>query len=109
MRNGNVPTMPQAGTYSGTLHYLKTAAALEGVVDDGAKVVAKMKQIPKDDPLFGKGTIRADGRAIHSVYLFQAKTPAESKSRWDLYKPIGTLAGEDGWRPLAEGGCSLVK
>jgi branched-chain amino acid transport system substrate-binding protein len=109
MRNGNVPTMPQAGTYSGTLHYLKTAAALEGDVADGAKVVAKMKQIPKDDPLFGKGIIRADGRAIHSVYLFQAKTPAESKSRWDLYKPIGTLAGEDGWRPLAEGGCSLVK
>ncbi|MGE0752989.1 MAG: ABC transporter substrate-binding protein [Variibacter sp.] len=109
MRNGNVPTMPQAGTYSGTLHYLKTAAALEGVVNDGAKVVAKMKQIPKDDPLFGKGIIRADGRAIHSVYLFQAKTPAESKGRWDLYKPIGALTGEDGWRPLAEGGCALVK
>ena len=85
MKNGQAPTMPQAGTYSGTLHFLKTAAALDGDLADGAKVVAKMRAVPKDDPLFGKGEIRIDGRAIHPVYLFQAKTPAESKGPWDLY------------------------
>lgn len=107
MSNGNVPTMPQAGTYSGTLHYLKTAAALQGDVRDGRRVVEKMKQLPKEDQLFGKGEIRADGRAIHSVYLFEAKKPAESHSRWDLYKLVGTLPGDQGWRPLKDGGCPL--
>ncbi|HZP76086.1 MAG TPA: ABC transporter substrate-binding protein [Pseudolabrys sp.] len=109
MKNGAVPTMPQAGTYAGTLHYLKAAAALNGDVADGAKVVAKMKEIPKDDPLFGKGRIRVDGRAIHPVYLFQVKSPAESKGPWDLYKLVATVPGDEGFRPLAEGGCPLVK
>ena len=109
MKNGQVPTMPQAGTYSGTLHFLKTAAALDGDLADGAKVVAKMRAVPKDDPLFGKGEIRIDGRAIHPVYLFQAKTPAESKGPWDLYKLVQTIPGEEGFRPLNEGGCPLVK
>ena len=108
MRNGAVPTMPQAGTYAGTLHYLKAAAALNGEVSDGRKVVAKMKEIPKDDPLFGKGEIRADGRGIHAVHLFQAKTPAESKGPWDLYKLVETIPGEQGFRPLGEGGCPLA-
>ncbi len=78
-----VPTMPQAGTYAGTLHYLKAVEALEGDTQDGSKVVAKMKELSKDDPLFGKGEVRADGRAIHPVYLFQAKAPADSKGPWD--------------------------
>jgi branched-chain amino acid transport system substrate-binding protein len=107
--NGAVPTMPQAGTYAGTLHFLKAAVALDGNVSDGAKVVSKMKQVPKDDPLFGKGEIRADGRAIHNVYLFQVKTPAESKGPWDLYKLVQTVPGNEGFRPLNEGGCPLVK
>ena len=68
--------MPQAGTYSGTLHLLKAAEALDGATSDGRKLIEKMKSIPKDDPLFGKGEVRADGRAIHSVYLFEAKAPA---------------------------------
>jgi branched-chain amino acid transport system substrate-binding protein len=109
MKNGYVPTMPQAGTYSGTLHYLKTAEVLAGDVGDGARVIAKMKQVPKEDPLFGKGEIRPDGRATHSVYLFQVKAPAESKSRWDLYKLLETLPGDQGWRPVSEGGCPLVR
>ncbi len=108
MKSGAVPTMPQAGTYAGTLHYLKAAAALDDNVSDGATVVAKMKQIPKNDPLFGKGEIRADGRAIHPVYLFQAKTPAESRSAWDLYTLVATTPGDQAFRPLNEGGCPLV-
>jgi len=106
--NGVVPTMPQAGTYAGTLHYLKAAVAFDGNLGDGAAVVAKMKQIPTDDPLFGKGEIRVDGRAIHPVYLFQVKTPAESKSAWDLYKLVATTPGDEAFRPLNEGGCPLV-
>jgi branched-chain amino acid transport system substrate-binding protein len=109
MRNAAVPTMPQAGTYAGTLHYLKAVEALEGDVQDGSKVVAKMKELSKDDPLFGKGEVRADGRAIHPVYLFQAKAPADSKGPWDLYKLVETVPGEQGFRPMSEGGCPLVK
>ncbi|MGI8526289.1 MAG: ABC transporter substrate-binding protein [Pseudolabrys sp.] len=108
MKDGAVPSMPQAGTYAGTLHYLKAAEALNGEVSDGKAVVAKMKTIPKDDPLFGKGEIRADGRAIHPVYLFQVKTPQESKAPWDLYKLVSTTPGDQGFRPLHEGGCPLV-
>jgi branched-chain amino acid transport system substrate-binding protein len=109
MVNGAVPTMPQAGTYAATLHYLKAAEALNDDIGDGAKVVAKMKAIPTDDILFGKGEIRADGRALPPVYLFQVKTPAESKNSWDLYKLVQTIPGEQGFRPLSEGGCPLVK
>jgi branched-chain amino acid transport system substrate-binding protein len=109
MRNGAVPTMPQAGTYAGTLHYLKAAEALGGELSDGGKLVAKMKELPKDDPLFGKGQIRVDGRAIHPVHLFQVKTPAESKGEWDLYRLVETIPGDQGFRPLEEGGCSLLK
>jgi branched-chain amino acid transport system substrate-binding protein len=68
-----------------------------------------MKAIPTDDILFGKGEIRADGRALPPVYLFQVKTPAESKNSWDLYKLVQTIPGEQGFRPLSEGGCPLVK
>jgi branched-chain amino acid transport system substrate-binding protein len=109
MSNGAVPTMPQAGTYAGTLHLLKAIEALNGASSDGKVVVAKMKEIPKDDPLFGKGSIRPDGRAIHSVYTFEVKTPAESKSPWDIYKLLSTTPGEEGFRPMNEGGCPLVK
>lgn len=108
MKNRAIPSMPQAGTYSGTLHYLKAAAALDGEVADGARTVAKMREVPKDDPLFGKGEIRVDGRAIHPVYLFQAKAPSESKGTWDLYKVVQAIPGEEGFRPLKEGGCPLV-
>jgi branched-chain amino acid transport system substrate-binding protein len=100
--------MPQAGTYAGTLHLLKAIEALNGDTSDGKSVVAKMKAIPKDDALFGKGEIRADGRAIHPVYTFQVKAPAESRGPWDLYKVVSTTPGNEGFRPINEGGCPLV-
>ena len=109
MSNGAVPTMPQAGTYAGTLHLLKAIEALNGDTSDGKAVIAKMKAIPKNDQLFGKGEIRADGRAIHPVYTFQVKSPAESKGPWDLYKVVSTTPGNEGFRPINEGGCPLLK
>ena len=106
--NGRMPTANHAGVYAGILHYLKAAAALKDV-KDGAKTVAKMKEIPTDDPLFGKGVIRVDGRKIHDMYLFEVKKPAESKGPWDLYKTLATIPGNEVFRPLNEGGCPLVK
>src|SRR5450432_1622813 len=103
---GKYPTMVQAGVYAGVLHYLKAVAALKS--DDGAKVVAKMKEMPTDDPLFGKGTIRADGRKIHPAYLVEVKKPSESKGPYDYYKILATTPAEQAFRPLAEGGCELV-
>ncbi|GJD80452.1 ABC transporter substrate-binding protein [Methylobacterium gregans] len=107
--NGRKPTANHAGVYAGTIHYLKAVAALKNEAKDGAKAVAKMKEIPTDDPLFGKGTIRADGRKIHDMYLFEVKKPAESKDAWDLYKTLATIPGNEVFRPLGEGGCPLVK
>jgi branched-chain amino acid transport system substrate-binding protein len=101
------PTMVHAGVYASVRHYLKSIEALKS--DDGAKVVAHMKSQPTDDPLFGKGTIRADGRKIHPAYLVEVKKPAESKGPWDYYKIRTTIPAEQAFRPLAEGGCSLVK
>ena len=103
----NYPTMIHAGVYSAVLHYLKAVEALKS--DDGTKVIAQMKKTPTDDPLFGKGTIRADGRKIHSALLVEVKKPAESKGPWDLYKIRATIPAEQAFRPLAEGGCPLVK
>jgi branched-chain amino acid transport system substrate-binding protein len=101
------PTMIHAGVYAGTLHYLKAVEALKA--DDGAKVIAKMKELPTDDPLFGKGTIRADGRKIHPAYLVEVKKPAESKYPWDYYKIRATIPAEQAFRPLDQGDCPLVK
>jgi branched-chain amino acid transport system substrate-binding protein len=105
---GNMPTMSQAGTYSLTLHYLKAVHALKSDAD-GAKVIAKMKELPTEDALFGKGYVRQDGRKIHPMYLFEVKKPAESKGPWDYYKLRATIPAEKAFRPLAEGGCPLVK
>jgi branched-chain amino acid transport system substrate-binding protein len=101
------PTMVHAGVYASLLHYLKAVEALKS--DDGTKVVAKMKEMPTDDPLFGKGTIRIDGRKIHPAYLVEVKKPAESKYPWDYYKVRATIPADQAFRPLADGGCSLVK
>lgn len=107
---GNVmPSMVKAGDYSAVLHYLKTLAALGGNPRDGAKVVAKMKEMPTDDPVFGKGSIRADGRKIHPAYLFEVKKPEESKGPWDYYKLVATTPAEEAFRPLSESDCPLVK
>ena len=104
---GKMPTMVQAGVYSGMLHYLKAVDALQND-SDGAAVVAKMKELPTDDPLFGQGTIRQDGRKIHPAYLVEAKSPAESKYAWDYYKVLQTIPADKAFRPMSDGGCSLV-
>jgi branched-chain amino acid transport system substrate-binding protein len=104
---GAMPTMVQAGVYSATLHYLKAVEALKS--DDGPKVVAKMKEMPTDDPLFGKGVIRADGRKTHPMYLFEVKKPAESKGAWDYYKVRATIPADQAFRPIDQGECPLVK
>ena len=104
---GAMPTMGQAGVYSGVLHYLKAVEALKS--DEGAKVVAKMKELPTDDPVFGRGRVRQDGRKIHDMYLFEVKKPSESKGAWDYYKLRGTIPAEQAFRPEKDGNCPLVK
>ncbi len=106
-QHGAMPTMVQAGVYSAVLHYLKAVEALKS--DDGTKVIAKMKEMPTDDPLFGKGVVRADGRKIHPMYLFEVKKPAEAKGPWDYYKVRATIPAEQAFRPLDQGECPLVK
>ena len=91
------------------LHYLKAMEALGGNPHDGAKVVAKMKELPTDDPLFGKGPLRADGRRLIPAYLFEVKKPEESKGPWDYYKLIATISAEDAAKPLEASECPLVK
>jgi branched-chain amino acid transport system substrate-binding protein len=108
LHKGAMPTMGQAGVYAGVLHYLKAVEALKSDAD-GDKVVAKMKELPTDDPAFGKGRIRQDGRKIHDMYLFEVKKPAESKGQWDYYTLRGTIPAEQAFRPEKEGGCPLVK
>ncbi|ALA19996.1 MULTISPECIES: ABC transporter substrate-binding protein [Chelatococcus] len=104
---GKMPTMVQAGVYAGTLHYLKAVEALKD--KDSAKVMAKMKETPTEDPLFGKGEVRADGRKIHDMYLFEVKKPEESKGPWDFYKLVATIPAAEAFRPLDQGECPLVK
>ena len=106
-RGGAMPTMVQAGVYAGTLHYLKAVAATRS--RDAAANMAWMKANPTDDPLFGKGTIRPDGRRIGPVHLFEVKKPSESKGPWDYYKLVSTMPGEEAFRPLDQGGCPLVR
>ncbi len=106
-RPGKFPAMTVAGVYSATLHYLKAVAELKSATD-GKAVVAKMKEIPTDDPLFGKGYIRADGRKIHPAYLFEVKSPDESKYPGDDYKLRATIAAEDAFRPMKDDNCPMV-
>jgi len=101
------PTMVHAGVYAAVTHYLKAVEALKS--DDGTKVIAKMKEMPTDDPLFGKGTVRADGRKVHPAYLFEVKKPNESKGPWDYYNLRATIPTEQAFRPLDQGDCPLVK
>jgi branched-chain amino acid transport system substrate-binding protein len=109
VKNGAPPTMVQAGVYSGLLHYFKALEALGGNPHDGVKVVEKMKSIPTDDPLFGKGEIEPNGRTIHSAYLFEVKKPSESKGPWDFYKLVGTVPGDQAFTPLDKSTCALLK
>jgi branched-chain amino acid transport system substrate-binding protein len=106
-RAGKFPTMIHAGVYSAITHYLKAVAELKSTAD-GKAVVAKMEEMPTDDPLFGKGTIRADGRKIHPAYLFQVKKPEESKYPGDYYTLRSTIPADEAFRPLKDDNCPLV-
>jgi branched-chain amino acid transport system substrate-binding protein len=107
LHGGKYPSMDQAGVYSGVLHYLKAVDA--GKTDDGTKVTQKMKELPTDDVLFGKGSVRKDGRKLHPAYLFEVKKPSESKGPYDYYKLLATIPADQAFRPLNEGDCPLVK
>ncbi|MGY8705524.1 ABC transporter substrate-binding protein [Bradyrhizobium sp. 18BD] len=109
MKNGAMPTMVQAGVYAGVRHYLKALEALGGNPHDGVKVVEKMKSMPTEDDLFGKGEIQPNGRTIHNAYLFEVKKPSESKGPWDFYKLVGTVSGDQAFTPLSESKCPLLK
>jgi len=104
-RPNKIPTMLHAGVYSSLIHYFK---AVEALKTDGKAVVAKMKELATDDPLFGKGTVRADGRKLHDAYLFEVKTPEESKYPGDFYKLRATIPAAEAFRPLKDGGCPPV-
>jgi len=111
MPNQSPPSMVQAGVYSSTLHYLKAVKAM-GVAAakaSGAEAVARMKAMPTDDDAFGPGSIRADGRCLHPAYLFEVKAPAESRGPYDYYKLLQTTPADEAFRPMAQGGCPLVR
>src|SRR5262245_18685846 len=102
-----MPNHMHAGVYAGTLHYLKAVDRV-GSPADGRAVVEAMKAMPTDDPLFGQGRIREDGRKVHPMYVLQVKTPPESRGEWDVFKTVATIEAQQAFRPLAEGGCPLV-
>jgi branched-chain amino acid transport system substrate-binding protein len=105
--NGRVPTINHAGAYSATLAYLRAAKAADTI--EGDKVLAEMRKKPIDDDLFGETTIRIDGRAVHNMYVFKVKSPAQSKGKYDYYTLMRTIPPSEAFRPLADGGCPLVK
>ncbi|NNM73469.1 ABC transporter substrate-binding protein [Enterovirga sp. DB1703] len=105
---GRAPSALHAGAYGSVLHYLKAADAAGGPAD-GRAVVEKMKALPTDDPCFGKGSIRIDGRKLHDMYLFEVKKPVESRYPWDYYRVVGSIPAAEVWRPLDQGGCPLVR
>src|SRR5438552_4359791 len=104
---GRMPSYTVVGVYSAVSHYLRAVEAL-GTHADGKAVIAKMKELPTDDKLMGKGMVRIDGRKIHPMYLFEVKKPEESKAPWDYYKQLATIPADEAWRPLDQGECPLV-
>jgi branched-chain amino acid transport system substrate-binding protein len=105
---GRMPGYTVVGVYSAVIHYLRAVEAL-GSHADGKAVIAKMKELPTEDRLMGKGYVRIDGRKIHPMYLFEVKKPEESKAPWDYYKQLATIPAEEAWRPLDQGECALAK
>ncbi|MFZ5738110.1 MAG: ABC transporter substrate-binding protein [Pseudomonadota bacterium] len=106
-RMKRMPTMNQAATYSATLHYLKAVKAAG--TKDTKTVLAKMRELPVRDAFTDNGTLREDGRMVHSMFLFEVKKPEESKAPWDYYKVLAEVPGDQAFRPLKDGGCPLVK
>jgi len=111
LNNGQVPNMVTAGNYSATLHYLKAVAdmGVAAAKASGVEVINRMKAMPTEDDAFGRATIRPDGRRIIPSYLFEVKSPAESRGPWDYMKLLQTTPAEEAFRPLNEGGCPLVR
>ena len=109
MKNKNQPTMVQAGIYASIIHYLKALDSMGANPHDGVKVVDKMKSMPTDDALFGKGEIQPNGRKVHPGYLFEVKKPEESKYPWDYYKLIATIPASEAFTPLDKSTCALLK
>ena len=107
---GRKPSMLQAGSYSATLHYLRSAAVLgwDRARASGRATLDQMKAAPSNDPAYGTCTVRADGRVLHPMFLFQVKTPGESREPWDSYRLLQTVPAEQAFRPIAEGGCALT-
>jgi branched-chain amino acid transport system substrate-binding protein len=107
---GAMPSSDQAGQYSAITNYLKAAAAIgvDKAKASGRAVFAHMRAKPFEDPLFGECTVRIDGQVVHKMYLFQVKTPAESKEPWDYLNLLRTIPAAQAFRPLDEGGCPLV-
>lgn len=110
---GQMPSANQAGVYSATLAYLNAVAVAVAVAaagtDDARQAVPAMKRAPIRDPLFGEVTVRPDGRVIHAMHLFEVKRPEESRGAWDYYKLVGTVPAAEAFRPMAEGGCALLR
>ena len=107
----NYPNQCQAGAYSAAFHYLKAVDQVGAAQAkaSGREMVELMKRMPTDDDVFGPGRIRPDGRKLHDVHLFEVKRPDESRQAWDFYKLVRTSPAEEGFRPLEEGGCPLVR
>jgi branched-chain amino acid transport system substrate-binding protein len=105
-RNGQRPTMVQAGVYSSLMHYLQAVAAIGD--DAGRAVVDQMKQMPVDDFFATGGRVRADGLMVHEMYRARVKSPAESQGPWDLYEIVETIPAELAFRPLSQSACPLV-
>jgi branched-chain amino acid transport system substrate-binding protein len=105
-RQGKMPTQAQASVYSAVHHYIDSIAAAG--TDEAKAVMAKMRELPVNDFYARNGHLRQDGRLVHDMYFAQVKTPAESKKPWDYYKILGTIPGDQAFRPMSEGGCPLV-
>lgn len=105
-RQGRMPTMTQAGMYSAVRHYLHAVQAAK--TDAALKVADKMRDLPVSDAFAPNGKVRADGQFLHDMYIARVKKPAESKQRWDYYDIVSTIAADEAFRPLSEGGCPLV-
>ena len=104
---GRAPTAAQAGVYGAVLHYLK--AVDKAGTDESLAVSKAMKELPVNDMFSENVTIRQDGRVVRDMHLLEVKSPAESKEPWDYYKVLARIPGDEAYRPMAEGGCPLVK
>jgi branched-chain amino acid transport system substrate-binding protein len=105
-RKDKLPSMLTAGVYSSTLHYLKAVQA--AATDEPKAVMAKMRELPVNDMMTRNGKLREDGRLVRDMYLFQVKSPAESKGKDDIYKLVATVPGDQAYRPMKDGNCPLV-